>query len=138
MTEPTLALQRAIRTRLIANSAVTDLVPADHIKDGATRPTEFPSIIIGDGQTVLEGDQYASWRNVSAYLNIDVWTEEAGLESAKTIAGAITDAIGRALDVPGFLLSDGVHVIGTRFMRDPSGRNGHAVVSLSAFMGCAQ
>lgn len=137
MTDPSLALQSAIRERLVNTPAVLALVPADHIFDGATRPEAFPSIIIGDGQTVLEGDQFASWRNVTVFADIHVWATEAGLEAVKTIAGAVWGAIGTILAVPGFTLSDGVHITGARYLRDPAGKQGHAVVSLSAFMGWA-
>ena len=135
MTDPSLALQKAIRARLIGSSSVTDLVPADHVFDGATRPEAFPSIIIGDGQTVLEGDHYRAWRNTTVYADIHIWALESGLELVKAIAGAVWNAIGTSLDVPGFLLTDGVHVTGARYMRDPSQKQGHAIVSLSALMG---
>jgi hypothetical protein len=135
MTEPSLALQTALRARLIASPAVTALVPAEHIFDGATRPEAFPSIIIGDGQVVLEGDQHPAWRNVTVYCDLHVWALEAGLATVKAIAGAVWDAIGTSLDVPGFLLSDGVHVTGIRFVRDPDGKAGHAVVSVEALIG---
>jgi hypothetical protein len=137
MTEPSLALQRAIRNALITDAGVTALVPAASIFDGAARPEAFPCIIIGDGQTVLAGDHYDSWRNVWTYADLHIWTEEAGLEAAKAIAGAVWDALGVELDVPGFLMSDGIHVTGTRYMRDPAQQHGHAIVSVEAFMGCA-
>ena len=110
------------------------LVDASSIRDGATRPNLFPSIIVGDGQTVLEGDQYAGWLNVIAYLDLHIWTDSDGLASAKAIAGTVWAALMPTLNVPGWQLSDGHHVSGVRSLRDPAPEIGHAVVSLSAFM----
>jgi hypothetical protein len=132
-TEPSLALQTAIRGRLVGTAAVLALVPTDHIRDGATRPENFPTIIIGDGQTVLEG-YYTGRRNVTVYLDVHVWTLEDGLAGAKAIAHAVSEALAAALDVPGYLLSDGLHVEQARYFRDPSKAHGHAVLSVRAFM----
>src|SRR5690606_20915740 len=52
MMEPSLALQKAIRARLIGTPAVTALVPAANMLDKNSRPEVFPSIIIGEAQTV--------------------------------------------------------------------------------------
>jgi len=132
--EPGLALQQAIRARLVATPAVVELVPAEHIRDGSTRPDRFPTVIVGDGQTVLEG-YYTGWRNVTVYLDVHVWAIEAGLETVKGIAHAVSHAIGRSIEVPDYLLTDGVHVTQARYMRDPSKEHGHAVLSIEAVMG---
>ncbi len=132
-TDPSLALQAAIRERLIGTPAVLDLVPAAHIRDGGTRPDKFPTIILGDGQTVL-GGYYPGRRNVTVYLDLHVWAIEDGLAAVKAIAHAISEALVAPLTVPGYLLSDGVHVTATRYMRDPSEKHGHGVLSVEAFM----
>lgn len=134
MTEPSLAFQKALRARLVATPAVAALVAADRIFDGSARPESFPCIIIGDGQTVLEG-HCPGWRNVTVYTDLHIWALEGGLAAVKAIAGEAWLAIGRTLDVPGYLLSDGVHVTGARYLRDPSDKHGHAVLSVQAFMG---
>lgn len=134
MIEPSLALQTAIYERLIGDADVLALVDAANIRDGSTRPDRFPSIIVGDGQTVLEGDQYAGWLNVTAHHDIHIWTFEEGLTGAKGIAGAVWRALMPRLTVPGWRLTDGHHVEGIRYLRDPAQSHGHAVVSVSAFM----
>jgi len=134
VTEPSLALQTAIRARLINTPAVMALVDADRIIDGPARPETFPTIIIGEGQTVLEGHA-GIVRNVRVYTDLHIWTVEAGLAVAKAIGGAVWQALGRALDVPGFTLTDGIHVTGLRSFRDPSGKHGHAVLTVEAIMG---
>jgi len=135
--EPSLALGNAIYLRLAGSTAVLDLVEAWNIRDGATRPDNFPSIIIGDGQTVLEGDSYPGWLNVTVHHEIHIWTFEDGLAGAKAIVAAVWQALMPALDVPGWRLTDGHHINGARYLRDPSNEHGHAVLSLSAFMSGA-
>lgn len=134
MTEPSLALQTAIRSRLVATPAVTALVQAARIVDGPTRPEHFPSIILGEGQTVQAGRAY-SWRNIWVYLTIHVWALESGTEAVRTITNEIDRAFLFPLTVPGFQLIDGnFRVADTRFMRDPTGLNGHGVMSVQALM----
>jgi hypothetical protein len=135
MTEPSLALQTAIRTRLIGSPAVTDLVPSNRVIDGPTRPERFPSIILGDAQTVQAG-RAGSWRHVWVYLNIHVWALEGGTEAVRTIANEIDRALVAPLDVPGFQLIPGnFTVTDNRFMRDPSGLHSHGVMAVAALLG---
>jgi len=135
MSEPTLALQTAIRSRLISTPAVTTLVPASRIIEGPTRPERFPSIIFGSGQTVFAGRAY-SWRHVWAYLDIHIWTLEGGTEAARRIANEIDRALVPPLTVPGFeLLGGNFNVTAARFFRDPDALHGHGVMSVQALLG---
>ena len=134
MIEPSLALQTAVHDRLVGAASVLALVDAGDIRDGATRPDRFPSIIVGDGQTVLEGDQYPDTLNVTVHIDLHIWTFEEGTAGAKAIAGTVWQALMPALTVPGWQLSDGHHITGARYLHDPSQSHGHAILSLSAFM----
>ncbi len=135
MSEPTLALQTAIRSRLIATPAVTALVSADRIIEGPTRPERFPSIIFGTGQTVFAGRVH-SWRHVWAYLDIHIWTLEGGTEAARSITNEVDRALVAPLTVPGFELLDGnFSVTDARFFRDPDALHGHGVMSVAALLG---
>ena len=134
MIEPSLALQTAIRQRLSDDASVLALVAAGSIRDGATRPDRFPSIIVGDGSVQMEGDQYAGHLNVTVRIDLHIWTLEDGLSGAKAIAAAVWTSLMPALTVPGWQLSDGHHVESVRYLRDPSEAHGHAIVSVSAFM----
>ena len=133
VTEPSLALQIAVRARLISVPAVTALVPAERIFDRNTRPTDFPCIIIGDGQTVLEGFSY-SVRSVRVYLDLHIWANETGTENAKTIAGRAFDALAVEPIVPGFMVNM-FRATGIRTMRDPSGEHSHSILSVEAVLG---
>ncbi|MCA0257138.1 MAG: DUF3168 domain-containing protein [Proteobacteria bacterium] len=131
---PELVFQKALRTRLTESAALTALVPGSSILDRNERPTPDPSIIIGEGQAVDEGDSLARNR-YRIYLDLHVWKKEASLEGVKLIAGLIRQAVksGRIfLDAP-FHCAD-CRVSSTRFMRDPDGQTSHAVVAISALV----
>lgn len=123
-----LAVQKALRARLVSTAAVTALVPAAAILDRHARPAPDPSVILGEGQT-LEGDDIA--RQVQrVVLDLHVWKKEPSLAGVKAIAGAVRAALhsGRlALDA-GFHCGD-CRVTHMRFLRDPDGETAHAVVT---------
>ncbi|MCJ8053891.1 DUF3168 domain-containing protein [Shinella curvata] len=131
---PELALQKAVRTRLIGTSAVTDLVPAGSILDRNQRPAPFPSIVIGEGQSVDEGNSIARTL-IRVYLDLHIWKKEPSTEGVKAIAGAIRAAI----KTPNFGVLEGFHfadcyVQSARFLRDPDGETSHAVVTINALV----
>jgi hypothetical protein len=130
MTEPSLAMQAAIRARLVATGAVTSLVPATSILDKNSRPETFPSIIIGEGQTVP--DEGLARRRHQVFADLHIWQKEAGLVGAKQIAGAIRDALADTFwNVTGLHVAD-LHIASSRFLRDPGGLHSHGIITLQA------
>lgn len=124
-----LAVQKAIRNRLITTAGVTSLVPATSILDRNARPNPDPSIIMGEDQAVDESD--IARRNQRIYSTVHIWKKEAGLTGVKAIAGAIRTALHSA-KLPltdGFHFGD-CHVSGERFLRDPDGETAHGVVTV--------
>lgn len=131
---PEIALQRALRARLVDTPGVTDLVPADAILDRNARPAPSPSIILGEGQSVDEGDSIKRTR-VRVYMDLHIWKKENSTEGVKEIAGAIRAAIrARLMHVAAGIDCHFIdcHVQSTRFMRDPDGETSHAIVTVSA------
>ncbi|NTA48027.1 DUF3168 domain-containing protein [Agrobacterium tumefaciens] len=129
-----LALQKAIRARLITDATVTNVVPAANILDRNERPNPRPSIVIGEGQSVDEGDSIA--RTLTrVYLDLHVWVEEPSTEISKRISGGIRKAIllGKFAQLDGFHFAD-CRVRGSRFMRDPDGQTSHAIVTIDALV----
>ena len=128
-----LALQQAIRQRLVSTGAVTALVPVASIIDVNQRPAPMPSIIIGEGQAV-EGDRIDR-RDQRVFLDLHVWQREAGLVGVKRIAGAIRAAINvsKFPHISGFQIGD-CRVTRTRFLRDPDGETAHGVVTVEALV----
>lgn len=130
--EPSLALQGAVRGRLVASSTLLALVPALNIRDANGLPSLFPSILLGEGQTA-PGGGIARTRH-DTFLDLHIWQKETGLTFAKQVAGAVKDALADTRwTIPGFHVAD-LHVTSTRFMRDPGGLHSHSVLSLSAIV----
>lgn len=130
---PEIALQTALRLRLADTPAVTDLVPADAILDRNERPTPDPAIILGEGQTVDDGNSI-SRRLSRVWINIHVWKKEASTEGVKAIAGAIRATLRDRLDLDaGFHAAD-CAVSSARFLRDPDGITSHAIVTVAAIV----
>jgi hypothetical protein len=130
-----LAVQIAIRNRLVATPAVTALVPAGSILDRNQRPAPSPSIILGESQLLDEGTSLAR-RHSRVFHTVHVWKQEASLEGVKTIVGAIRSAI----NADRLALGDGlhcadVHVASMRFLRDPDGETSHGVVTIEVLVG---
>lgn len=123
-----LAVQIAIRARLSGAAEVIALVPVDAILDVNKRPAPTPSIILGESQSIDEGDSIARTRE-RVFHTIHVWKREPSLEGVKVICAAVRRALrlGRLDLGPGYHAAD-VKVTSTRQMRDPDGETSHGVV----------
>lgn len=132
--EPVIALQTAIRTRLASKHEVIDLVPAEHIRAGSTRPDKTPCIIMSDGRTTLHGNDYSSQTAAWVYLDLHVWTLDAGQDHAKEITGTVAEALSKYnLAIEGGYC-DHFKVTTTRFPRDPDPAHGHGILSVEALI----
>lgn len=129
-----LTVQKAIRARLVATQAITDLVPVISILDRNQRPAPSPSIILGDSQVVDEGTSLK--RNHSrVYHTLHVWKREPSLEGVKAICGAIRLAIQwNRMDLDAGFHAVDVKVSSIRSMRDPDGETSHGVVVIEVLV----
>lgn len=128
-----LALQGAVRARLIGDAGVLALVPAASILDRNERPNPRPSIVIGEAQSLDENDAISRNR-IRVYLDAHVWTEELSTEVSKRIVGAIRSALkSRPVLGNGYHLAD-CRIRQARFLRDPDGKTAHAVVTIDALV----
>lgn len=132
--DPSLALQKAIRQRLIASADVLALIPAGNILDTSGRPEVVPAILLGEGQTVLRRF------NSTSYATIHIWMSEPGLVQAKELGSAIVGAltfdaeVERAvLHLDGFDCHD-LSVMNIQYMRDPHGPYSHGIVTVAGIM----
>ncbi len=127
------ALQKSIRSTLIADTGVLGFIGSDAVLDRSTKPERFPCVVIGEGQTIFNRIAYGQ-RVTHEYTTIHVWTSGEALIDAKALAGVVAEALaGGVGEVPGF------HVVGStvtnvRAMRDPSNRLVHAVVTFEALI----
>lgn len=118
MFEPSLALQTAIRAKLIAAPAVTSLVPADRIRAGATRPDLFPTIILAAGQTMFLGRASGGQLCARVVLDLHIWALEDGADTARMIGGAVLQTLIDAPEADGFGIDDWDKPA-VQWMRDP-------------------
>ena len=137
MSDPSLAVQKALRARLVANAAVTALVPATNILDHNQRPALDPSIVLGEDQVVDQNNLTIRRDYVRVYPTIHIWKKEPSLQGVKAISGGIRRAIGRLqpleLGDPDFVCSDCV-IENARFLRDPDGEHSHGVLTLNVLV----
>ncbi|TAY66492.1 DUF3168 domain-containing protein [Rhizobium leguminosarum] len=135
MIEPTLALQTAIRSRLISKPEVMVLLEDDptRVRSGSTRPDIMPCVIMSDGNTALHGHDYTAQRTAWVYLDLHIWTLDAGQDAAKEIAGAVIAALDKPLNFEG-CDCDHFRVTRSTFSRDPTPGYGHGVLSVEAFI----
>lgn len=128
-----LAVQKAIRARLVATTSILEVVPAANILDRNSRPAPDPSIVIGEDQIVDEGR--IARDVVRVYSTLHVWKKEPGLVGVKTIAGAIRSAMRVRLgSPPGYHFGDS-YVSSERFLRDPDGETAHGVITIESLVG---
>jgi hypothetical protein len=132
-----LALQKALRARLAATSAVTALVPATSILDRNERPVPVPSIILGDTQ-VLDEETSMTRAHQRIFHTLHVWKRETGTDGVKAICWEIRRAVhaGRLALEGGFHCAD-MRVQDIRILRDPDGVTTHGVVTVNALISGA-
>lgn len=131
---PAVAVQTAIRTRLIGAGAVVALVPASNILDRHKRPAPYPSIILGEGQIVDEGSDIGRLR-ARVFSDLHIWTFEPSFELAATISGRVHSALfSPRLELAGPFHCADCRVSSARFLRDPSGDVAHVVVTVETLV----
>lgn len=136
MSEPSLALQKAVFATLTSNSAVASVI-GQRIFDRVSADTAFPYVRIGIDQTVAE-DQECVEECVEVFAQVDVFSRAQGKVEAKNIAGAIV----RALNANTLTITDSYELqdfrhVDTRFLDDPDGLSTHAVLSFRALVETA-
>jgi len=133
MIEPTLALQTAIRSALIASSSVIAFVPKDQIRSGSTRPDKLPTIIMSGGQTEFLGYAAGSQYIARVFLDLHIWALDDGADTAQGIGFAVCTALQTAPNAIGFSFDDFSRPV-VRWMRDPDPAlsYAHGVITLEA------
>lgn len=133
LSDPSLALQKAIRSRLLASPELMALVQADHVMDANGRPEIMPAVYIGEGQTI-----FRRW-DATTYATLHAWFAEPGLVHCKEAVSAIVAVLridaqaDGALPIDGFTVHD-MQATQTRYLRDPHGSYSHGVVTVAAIV----
>jgi hypothetical protein len=134
LSDPSLALQKVIRSRLIASPELMALVQASHVMDANGRPEIMPAVYIGEGQTI-----FRRWDAATSHATLHVWFQEPGLVQCKEAVSAVVTALRIDAQRDGVLLIDGfiVHdmqATQTQYLRDPHGSFSHGVVTVAAIV----
>lgn len=135
MIDPCFALQTAIHDHLVADPAIIALgVDPMNIRAGSTRPSDFPSIIVNEGRTIMHGHAAGGQFVAGVFLGVHIWALQDGIATAKTIGAVVAR---RLMDWPvasGFHLDEFKHVR-TDWPRAPEGDEyGYGVLSVDAVL----
>lgn len=132
--DPSLALQKAIRGRLVASPDVLGLIPAGNIIDSSGRPELVPVLLLGEGQTV-----FRRFNSIS-YATIHGWISEPGLVQSKQLGSAVVQALTfdaeierSVLPLDGFDCHD-LAVTNLQYLRDPHASYSHCIVTVAGIM----
>ncbi len=98
MIDPSLEFQTAIRAALIENQAVSELVPADHVRAGSTRPDKLPCIILASPQLINLGRAGGGAFLSRVFIDLHIWALEDGADMARQIGAAASVALWDAPD----------------------------------------
>jgi hypothetical protein len=131
---PEIALQKAIRRRLVLTDDVVALVPPTSILDRNERPNPDPAIIIGETISRDDGDSI-SRSLTTVFADLHIWKKETSTEGVKEIAAAIRNAVrlGRFAGIENFHFAD-CRIASSRFLRDPDGETSHGILTIQAIV----
>ncbi|MFO1202987.1 MAG: DUF3168 domain-containing protein [Tabrizicola sp.] len=131
-----LALQKAMRGRLISVPAITAIVPATRIVDRHSRPYGPPLILLGSDLTTRDPQMPLARDRVNVTHDLHIFLNELSFEGSKRLAGLIRMALEAAAlpatDEPWRVVD--CWAPRTRFLRDPDGETSHAVVTVEALL----
>ena len=132
--DPSLAMQKAIRARLVGSAGVTALVPQENILDRNARPEAFPCVLLGEDQVIDRGRSLK--RTVmDVYSTLHIWARGEDLGGVKEIANAVRRSLRPRL----LLGSPDYHCVRSsvrdmRFLRDPAGELGHGILTVESLV----
>jgi hypothetical protein len=127
-----LAFQAWARGHLVADTAVTALLPAANIFDSNGRPEVTPRVALGEDQELPADDVVGRYTRLFATLH--VWQQEPGLAGVKAIAGALRVSLRRQRWESGGYRCNDLRFESARFLRDPDGVTAHGVVTFRVLL----
>lgn len=133
MSDPSLAMQKLMVTRLKAHAGVTALV-GQRIYDRVPESAQFPFIQIGYFQIVDDSADCVD--SVECYIELQAWSRAVGQVEAKEIASAVRAALhnyAAALDEPYALVGNIEHQ-SSRPQGDADGITTRIIVNFKALV----
>jgi len=126
LTDPSTALQAAIKARLNADAQITSLV-ADRIFDRVPNVPQYPFITFGDTQILPETGEGTD--GVEAFVTIHTWERFKGFDNVKSIGKLIIALLHDAdLSVSENVLLS-ILLQSAHYLRDPDGLTSHGVLT---------
>lgn len=133
MSEPSLALQRALFAALAATAPLTALI-GQRIYDRVPASSIFPYIRFGGDQITSENQDCVT-EAVEVTTQIDVFSRAPGKVELKTISGIVFRALNnRALDLGDEYELLSLQHDSTRTLDDPDGLTTHAILTFRALI----
>lgn len=134
MIEPSVALQTALRSTLIADPAVTALVQPDRVRSGSTRPDKMPCVIMAGASTDYLGKASGGQHLARVNLDVHIWAIEDGPDTAKAIGFAVSRAVIAMPDAQNGFTMDQLDMPRVIWLRDvqPELSYTHGVIEIEA------
>lgn len=125
-----LAVQKHLLAKLRGSPPLLAAVPASNIFDSGNERDVFPSIVLGEAQTVADDNSCADAAIV--YTTLHIWSRQTGTAEAKIIAGAIRRVLRKGIEET----RDGFQIRtlykSDRFFHDSDGKTVHGVVNIES------
>lgn len=99
---PTLALQEAIRARLLADPVIAQHIEPARIRMGAIRPEQLPAIHLSPSRTEILGRASAGQIVAEVSQLLHLWAVQDGSGTVEAVAAAAMLALMDAPDTQGF------------------------------------
>ena len=134
MIEPSVALQTALRSTLIADPTVTALVQPNEIRAGSTRPENAPCVILSAGSTEYMGKASGNQHLARISIDLHIWAIEDGADTAKAIGFAVSKALVGMEDIQAGFEIDELDQPRMIWLRDPQPEKAytHGVIDVEA------
>lgn len=99
---PSLALQGAVRRRLLSDPVISMLVEPNNIRSGDMRPADFPAIVLSPTRTEILGRAAGGQIVAEVQLMLHIWCVNDGSGTGERIAANAFTALLDAPEAEGF------------------------------------
>ncbi|SEQ33064.1 Protein of unknown function [Faunimonas pinastri] len=126
MSDPALAVQKAVYEQLTASASLVALI-SGRVYDSVPEQKSFPYVVIGEDQVNDDGDGCSDGSEI--FVDVHVWSRRPGKVEAKSIGGAVRAALGGPIPMEGFATIVG-QFYRSHYLTDPGdGLTAHGVLT---------
>jgi hypothetical protein len=128
LTDPAAPLRAAIEAKLMASTALTDLI-GDRVYDRVPSQPIYPLVTIGNMQMLPESADGVD--AAETVVTIHVWDQFKQADKSRVVGGTVVNALhDEALRTEG-IGTQSVLLESANYLRDPDGITNHAVLTFS-------